>query len=92
MKRKKRIGWLLVAALLVTMLCTSWAYGAEKININTATAAELQTISGIGASLADRIVTYREKNGPFKTTEDLTQVKGIGQKKYETIKDQITVE
>ena len=92
MKRKRGIVWLLMAALLVTLVSVSWVHGAEKVNINTATAEELQAISGIGAAIADRIVKYREENGPFKTAEDITQVKGIGPKKYATIKDQITAE
>jgi len=91
MKRKKGVAWLLTAALLMTLVSVSWVHGADKININTATAAELQAISGIGAGIADRIVKYREQNGPFKAAEDIAQVNGIGPKKYETIKDQITV-
>jgi len=90
MNRKKKIVWLLTAAFLITLVSVSWVNGAEKVNINTATAAELQTISGIGASIADRIVQYREENGAFKTVEDIMKVKGIGPKKYESIKDQIT--
>ncbi|WP_221799617.1 ComEA family DNA-binding protein [Oceanobacter mangrovi] len=49
-----------------------------KININTATAAELTSLKGIGSAKAAAIVSYREQNGPFKTLDDLTQVRGIG--------------
>jgi competence protein ComEA len=62
-----------------------------KININTASLEELQKISGIGESLAQRIINYRTENGKFKTIEDLKNVSGIGDKKYESIKDQICI-
>jgi competence protein ComEA len=62
-----------------------------KININTATAAELDQLPGIGPALAQRIIDYRTQNGPFKTIEDLKKVKGIGDALFEQIKDRITV-
>lgn len=63
-----------------------------KININTASANELSSgLSGVGDVLAKRIVDYREKNGKFKTIDDIKKVSGIGDKKYESIKDFITV-
>lgn len=61
------------------------------VNINTADAATLTTLSGIGESTARKIIADREKNGPFKTKKDITRVSGIGEKKYEAIKDSITV-
>lgn len=61
------------------------------ININTAGAAELETLPGIGASLADRIVTYREENGLFASVEEITNVYGIGDGKFAAIEDLITV-
>ncbi len=60
------------------------------ININTATQAELETLPGIGPTLAAAIVEYREKNGPFATIEDIQDVPGIGPSKYEAIRDLIT--
>lgn len=60
------------------------------ININTATKEELQTIDGIGEAKAKNIITYREKNGSFKTIEDIKNVEGIGDTLYETIKIYIT--
>lgn len=62
-----------------------------KVNINTADAATLTSLSGIGEATAQKIIADREKNGPFKTTKDITRVSGIGDKKYEAIKDSITV-
>ncbi|HOM01657.1 MAG TPA: helix-hairpin-helix domain-containing protein [Acetivibrio sp.] len=63
-----------------------------KININTATLEELDTLPGIGPSTAAKIVAYREQNGEFKTIEDIMNVSGIGQSKFNNIKDFITVD
>ncbi len=62
-----------------------------KININTASAEELTALPGIGPSYAQRIVEHREKNGPFKKVEDLLNVRGIGEKTFEKIRDRLTV-
>ena len=62
-----------------------------KININTATQADLETIDGVGPALAERIIEYRKQNGKFKNIEELKSVKGIGDKKFESIKEKITV-
>ena len=63
----------------------------EKININTASAAKLDSLPGIGPSLAKKIVEFREAHGPFVTIEDLLNVSGIGQAKLEGIRDLITI-
>jgi comEA protein len=65
--------------------------GAEKININTASAAELEKIPQIGPKIAQRIIDYRKENGGFKRIEDIMKVKGIGEKIFGRIKDLITV-
>lgn len=62
-----------------------------KININTDNKEKLMTISGIGSSKADAIIEYRNKNGNFKTTEDIMNVSGISKTIYDKIKDIITV-
>ena len=62
-----------------------------KININTADSSLLQTINGVGESLAGKIIDYREKNGKFKNIEDLKNVSGVGDKKFEDLKDKIIV-
>lgn len=61
------------------------------VNINTASAAELQTLSGIGPSMAQSIIDDRSKNGPFASVDDLMRVSGIGEKKLAKIKDYICI-
>lgn len=63
----------------------------EKININTSSQTELETLSGIGPSTALKIIEYREENGKFKTIEDIKNVPGIGDAKFENIKESICV-
>lgn len=63
----------------------------NKVNINKAGVEELGTLQGVGEALAQRIVNYREENGKFKTIEDLKNVSGIGEKKFESIKENIEV-
>lgn len=62
-----------------------------RVNINTADAATLQTLNGVGEATAKKIVADREANGPFKTIEDLKRVSGIGDKKFESLRDNICV-
>jgi len=62
-----------------------------KVNINTATSEQLQTLPGIGESIANRIITYRKENGKFSKIEDLTNVSGIGDAKFNNIKSYIFV-
>ncbi|THG38356.1 ComEA family DNA-binding protein [Adlercreutzia caecimuris] len=62
---------------------------AGLVNINTADAAALETLNGIGEATAEKIIADREANGPFKTLEDLKRVSGIGDKKFEALRDAI---
>lgn len=64
----------------------------EKININEASPAQLTSLKNIGPVLAERIVAYRKKHGPFKKPEEIKNVKGIGDKTYERIKEKIVLE
>ena len=63
----------------------------QKININKANAQDLESVPGIGPSTAEKIVTYRNENGKFSSIDDLKNVTGIGEKKFESIKDYISV-
>ena len=65
---------------------------SDKININTANSNLLQSLPGIGPVLSERIVEYRDKNGLFSSIEDIREVSGIGEKKFEGIKDLICVQ
>ena len=62
-----------------------------KININTASAEELQELSGVGPALSGRIIDYRESKGRFSSIEDLKEVSGIGETRFENLKDKICV-
>lgn len=64
----------------------------DKININTASAELLDSLNGIGKATAQKIIDHREKNGPFTSTEAIMDVKGIGEKTYEELKDKICVQ
>jgi len=61
-----------------------------KVNLNTATVQQLDTLPGIGPAIAQRIIDYRKAHGPFTAPEDITNVKGIGQATYEKLQDLIT--
>ena len=65
--------------------------GSGRININTATADQLDTLPGVGPSTAKAIITYRTQKGSFKKTSDLLNVPGIGPAKYDAMKGQVTV-
>ncbi len=63
----------------------------NKVNINTATKEELDTLPGIGESTANKIISYREEKGNFKSIEEIKEVSGIGDSKYEQIKNLIEI-
>lgn len=63
----------------------------NKININTANVSELKQITGIGESTANKIIDYRQNVGKFKKIEDIKEVKGIGESKFESLKNKITI-
>lgn len=79
----------LLFALVAFFIAVQFAFAA--VNINTATEAELDKLPGVGPAKAKAIVEDRKKNGPFKTTDDLKRVKGIGDKNFEKLKSEITV-
>jgi len=92
--RHKGLALALVAALAVLGLASAFAQSPAskaKVNINTASTAELETLPRIGPAVAQRIIDFRTKNGAFKRVEDIMKVQGIGEKVYQNIKDLITV-
>ena len=92
MRAKKMVLLCIALAMVLAFSAPSWAGTAGKINLNKATAAELSQLKGIGMKYAERIVEFRDKNGPFKQVEDLLKVQGIGPKTLEKNKGLITVE
>jgi len=76
----------------VTQTGQHQAGASDSANLNTATEAELQTISGIGQKRASDIIAYRESNGRFKSVDDLKKVSGIGDKTLEKLKEYVTVD
>jgi competence protein ComEA len=64
---------------------------AGKVNLNTATAEQLTSLPGVGPKLAARIVEHRQKEGPFKTAQELMNVKGVGEKNFQKIQGYLTV-
>ncbi|WP_123288978.1 ComEA family DNA-binding protein [Desulfosoma caldarium] len=99
---RQRVAWIVFVVAACIALCAFPALSQQQssapgksvnlININTADATQLQALPGIGPAIAERIVQYRQAHGPFKNTEDIKQVQGIGDKRYEAIKDLITTE
>lgn len=81
----------LTRLILAFFTALSFSFASAAVNLNTATEQELQTLPGIGAAKARAIVQYRSEKGPFKTVEDIKQVKGIGEGIFGKLKDQITV-
>lgn len=73
------------------VVVTDLGSNSNLININTATEAELIKLPGVGSSTANKIIDYRSKNGNFKNIEDLKNVNGIGNAKFEILKEYICI-
>ena len=91
-KSKKVLVLCIALAMVMVFWGPSWAGDTGKVNLNKATVEELTQLKGIRTKYAERIVEFREKNGPFKKPEDILNVQGIGQKTLDKNKDRITVE
>ena len=85
MQLLRKLAVLIFLSLPVT-LCAG-----EEVDINTADKETLMTLSGIGESYAERIINYREQNGGFKSVQELTDIRGIGQSLVEKNRDLLTV-
>ena len=90
-KMKKLFAMLLVASFVFGVVHLAFAEDNQKININTATVQELVKLDRIGPAFAERIIQYREDNGPFQAPEDIIKVRGIGRKTFEANRDRITI-
>lgn len=88
---KKLIVILVMFGLVLGMNNPLWAENGAKININTATAEELVTLKNVGPKTAERVIAYRQANGPFTSVEELTNVKGIGDKTIVKNQDRLAV-
>lgn len=93
-KTNKALAIGLAAAFLFASLAwaqTQTAAPKGKVNINTATLSDLESLPRIGPKVAQRIVDFRTKNGNFKRIEELMKVQGIGEKVFEQLKDRVTI-
>lgn len=81
----------LFALVLSLFLSSSFAFAVDKIDLNTATSEQLQMLNGVGPSTADAIIQYRDAHGEFKTVDELTNVKGIGEKKLQQLSEDLIV-
>ena len=88
---RKLIVTLVMLGMVLGMNMPLWAEENSQININTASAEELATLKNVGDKTAERIIVYRQTNGPFETVEELTNVKGIGGKTIEKNQGRMTV-
>lgn len=77
--------------LAVLLILPSLLFAGEVININTADKETLMSITGIGESRADAIIAYRDQHGPFKSVDQLTEIKGVGQTLVEKNRDSLVV-
>ncbi len=84
--------WLVLSLLAFSLLVpVAAAQEVQKVDLNHADQEELESLPGVGPHLAAQIMEYREKLGPFQRVEDLMNVRGIGEKKYQQLKDLVKV-
>lgn len=81
----------LIAAFAALFLSLGSAFAADKINLNDATAEQLQMLDGVGPATASAIIEYREAKGGFDSVDELKSVKGIGDKKLQSLSEDVTV-
>lgn len=90
--RKNLILLIMAVFIIMAFAPLAMSEGEAKLDLNKASVEELVQLKGIGQSYAERILEYRENNGPFIQAEDIMKIKGIGNKIYESIKHLIMVE
>ncbi len=91
MRHTQRFVAAAVALVLAFAALPAFAAGAGSVNVNTATVDQLQLLPRIGPAVAQRIVEHREKNGAFKSLEDLMLVRGIGEATFEQLKPYVAL-
>ena len=95
--KRKSLVWILALGLCVALAPVAAlaqkakAASTEKVNLNTATQEQLETLPGVGPAMAKRIVEYRTKVGKFAKIEEIINVKGIGEKRFQKMKDRLVV-
>lgn len=90
---KSRIPFFCMAFLALTLFLGATGIqvqASEKVNLNTATLEELQELPGVGEVIAQRIIDYRSEN-PFENVEEIIEINGVGETRYNKIKDLITI-
>ncbi|WP_051937841.1 ComEA family DNA-binding protein [Ghiorsea bivora] len=83
---------MVVLMFLMSMMLAGEVYAGDMVNVNTATAAQLEMVKGVGPKTAAAIVAYRTEHGNFSSVAGLTAVKGVGDKKLQKIADGLTVD
>ena len=97
MKHRRMVfAWSLVLCIALSLAPLALAQkgkivSTEKVNLNTATAEQLQTLPGVGPAMAKRVLEYRAKVGKFTKIEEILNVKGFGEKRFQKIKDRLLV-
>jgi competence protein ComEA len=95
--KTRRIVASLVALALAALVASAPVLAAgkpapsAKVNINTATTQQLTTLPGVGEKLAARIIEFRQKSGPFRTAQELMNVRGIGEKNFQKMQQYVLV-
>lgn len=92
----KSLWAVIFVVIIVSVLQAKYCFSAEqiegKVNLNTATESQIALLPGLGSKLATEVIDYRTNNGNFKTVEEIKKVSGVGDKKFEKIKDFIILE